>query len=430
MIWRAVYCLATWAALPLVLVYFAWRARREPAYAKHWSERLGVVARRTDRPLWVHAASVGEVILVAPLIHALQERWPDHAILLTTMTPTGRAEARRRFGSSLALGYVPLDTWGATRRFIALARPSVAIIAETELWPNLIAAASAANIPLTMVNATLSAESARRFARWPLASVARFMLSRFARIAAASEQHAERFVQLGALASHTKAVGNLKYDQPASRDLAEQASHLRADWQVGERPMWVAASTHAGEEAALLNTFRRLRQSTPNCLWVLAPRHPQRFDEVADLLGRSGYRIARRSVGDRVDRDIDIILADTLGEVPMFYAAADVVFVGGSLVTGIGGHNVIEAAVAGRVVATGPHVGEWQDIIDAMARVGAAAIANTPEALADQLSAWLADTAKRQAAGQAGAELAASHRGALTKTLAQLEPLLAAKQNG
>lgn len=424
MIWRAVYCLATWLALPLVLAYFAWRARREPAYSQHWPERLGFVPRRADRPIWIHAASVGEVVLVAPLIQALCDRWPERPLLLTTMTPTGRAEAMRRYGCNVTACYMPLDTLGATRRFIARTRPTVGILAETELWPNLIAAASAKGVSLALINATLSAASARRFAAWPLARPARFMLCRFNYIAAASTEHAERFVQLGAQTERTQAVGNLKYDQPQPDSLAEQAAILSDQWRLGGRSLWVAASTHAGEEAQLLATFRRLRRSTPNCLWVLAPRHPQRFDEVARLLGESGYRVARRSLEEPVDDDVDIVLADTLGEVPLFYAAADVIFVGGSLVAGIGGHNVIEAAAAGRVFATGPHVREWQDIIDAMVAVGAAAITRDPDRLADQLATWLADDGQRTAAGQAGAQLAASHRGALVATLARLESLL------
>lgn len=424
-IWRAIYCLATWAALPLVLGYFAWRARREPAYRQYWGERLGFVARRRDRPIWIHAASVGEIALTAPLVNALQEVRPDRPILLTTMTPTGRAEAARRFGSTLDCCYLPLDSLGATRRFMARTLPTAGILAETELWPNLIAAASASGVSLALVNATLSARSARRFARWPLRRAARFMLSRFDCIAAASEQHASRFVKLGANARHTKAVGNLKYDQPLPAALADQAARLRDTWQAGTRPVWVAASTHAGEEIELLRAFTYLRRAQPHCLWVVAPRHPQRFDDVAAMLHESGYRVARRSRHEAADATIDILLADTLGEVPLFYAAADVVFVGGSLVSGIGGHNVIEAAAAGRVFATGPYIREWQDIIDDVTAVGAAAVVNDAVALSGQLAVWLDDRDTREAAGRAGAALVASHRGALAKTLAQLEPLLA-----
>lgn len=424
MIWRTLYCLATWIALPLVLGYFAWRARREPAYGRQWLERLGFVARRTDRPIWIHAASVGEVILVAPLVEALRQRWPERRVLLTTMTPTGRAEARRRLGTTVALCYMPLDTLDATRRFVARTRPQVGIFAETELWPNLIAAASAQTIPLALINATLSSDSARRFAAWPLARPAHVMLSRFDCIAAASATHAQRFVTLGAAASSTQSVGNLKYDQPPPDNLSARGATLRDQWSVDGRSVWVAASTHAGEEDQLLASFRQLRRSVPDCLWVLAPRHPQRFDEVAGLLSASGYRVARRSRDEAVDGDTDIVLADTLGEVPLFYAVADVIFVGGSLVEGIGGHNVIEAAAAGRVFATGPHVHEWQDIMDAMVEAGAAVVVRNSETLADQLMAWLTDAGRRTAAGQAGAELAASHRGALAATLAGLEPLL------
>ena len=423
MLWRALYCLATWLALPGALLYFVWRSRREPAYRGHLAERLGWVSERVDQPIWLHAASVGEVVLIAPLVAAIQARWPSSVLLVTTMTPTGRAEAQRRFGQDVALAYVPLDTRGATRRFVRRAGPKMAIFAETELWPNLIAATARRRVPLVLVSATLSARSAARFEHWALVRAARFMLSRFCFIAAASPEHAQRLIDLGASAHTTRDTGNLKYDQPLPPDQSVHAQTLRREWQAETRPLWVAASTHDGEEVALLRVFGELRKTQPDVLWVLAPRHPQRFDEIARLLSVSGWRIARRSRNETVDTHTDIVLADTLGDVPLFYAAADVAFVGGSLVPGIGGHNVIEAAAASCVLATGPWVREWQSTIDDLVAAGAAVVLDSEAALGVQLGSWLADRALCETWGRAGARLVASRRGALAQIMNGLAAL-------
>lgn len=425
MIWRWIYAGLTYLLLPLVFVYFAWRGRREPAYRGHWRERLGYVEAPGGRVLWVHAASVGEVILVTPLIEALIDHYPGYRVVLTTFTPTGRDEAYRRLGERVIRHYLPLDTPGATRRFLRRIGPAVGILAETELWPNLVASADRFGVPLVLVSASLSARSARRYRRWPLASVGRFMLTRFARIAAAESAHAERFIAAGAAPETVSVTGNLKYDRGENRDIEASARQLRDTWRARARPIWLAASTHGTEEAQLLASFAVLRRRHPDLLWVIAPRHPQRFDDVAALLDDAGWRYARRSRGDEVDDRTAIVLADTLGELNVFYALADVAFVGGSLVAGIGGHNVIEPAAAACVFTTGPYVAEWRETMAPMIDAGGAVIADNASAVADTTSRWLDDDAFRATAGQRLAASAATHRGALDRTLRILNGVIA-----
>lgn len=421
---RIFYSLATWAALPFALAYFAWRGRAEPDYRRHWRERLGLASGLPVAPIWVHAASVGEVILVAPLVTKLLETYPGRRLLLTTFTPTGRAEAKRRLGDRVSLAYLPLDTPGATRRFIRQTRPVAGLLVETELWPNLVAAASRAGVPLALVNANLSERSAAVYGRRLLAPAVRAMLACFTCITAAEAVYAQRFIALGASPERVCVTGNLKYDRAENPEAAERAAQLRSDWQAVQRPVWLAASTHEPEEAELLRIFSRLRQEQPNLLWVVAPRHPQRFDAVAELIGDSGWRWARRSAGDPVAPETDIVLADTLGELDLFYNLADMAFVGGSLVPGIGGHNVIEAAAAARVFVTGPHVEEWREPLQAMESAGGAVVARDADAVVYALTHWLVHDGQRQHDGQAVAAVAAEHRGALQRTLGELRRMI------
>ncbi|RJS94706.1 3-deoxy-D-manno-octulosonic acid transferase [Salinisphaera sp. Q1T1-3] len=412
MIWRALYALATWTALPAVLLYFAWRGRREPAYRAHWAERLGAIAPRRDRPIWIHAASVGEVNLAISLVRALRAQRTDVPMLLTTMTPTGRATAHRGLPDDVSVGYVPLDTPDATRRFIRRVAPRLGMIIETELWPNLIGAATGQGVPLVLANATLSADSARAYRRWPARRVLAWMLARFDDILAASEADAARFRALGAVHGQVRVAGNIKYDFQPPADLAARARARRCHWAAASRPILVAASTHEGEEARLLDIHRSLTRRYPDLLMILVPRHPQRFDLVADELSRRDIVFARHARGDAVDTRTSVVLGDTLGELLLFYAMADVVFVGGSLITGIGGHNIIEPAALGRVFATGAGVDDWREAI-AHFDPAAACIVPDDQTLAVWLSDWLADPVARDEAGADNASRARAHRGAL-----------------
>ncbi len=420
---RRVYMLVTWVALPGALAYFFWRGRREPAYRRHWGERLGRIKGVPTGAIWVHAASVGEAVLVTPLIERIKRDHAEVPVLVTTMTPTGRERIEAVFGSSVHCRYLPLDAVGATRRFMRSARPRLGVIAETELWPHLLAAADRYDVPIALVNASVSARSAARY-RNPLwrHTIAR-MLASLAAVGAASDVHAERFVALGAAPERVHVIGNLKYDSLPTGVGEAQAKFLREGWKAGDRPIWVAASTHEGEEAQVLEAWAELRARHPKLLLVIAPRHPQRFAAVAELLKSRRIAFVRRSAGQPVDDNIGVVLADTLGEVPLFYAAADVVLVGGSLVPGIEGHNVLEPAALARAFCVGPHVREWQDIVEALVAVEAACICDTTAALVATLHGWLADPVGAAAAGRAGRRLVNERSGALERSMHMIETL-------
>lgn len=421
MFWHAVYAACTRLALPFVLGYFAWRGRREPAYRDHWHERLGRPDIQQGSPVWIHAASVGEVMLAVPLIQALRAE-THAAILLTTVTPTGRAEARRRLADTVELAYLPLDTPGAVHRFVERVSPRLGVFVETELWPNLCAALARKGCPLALVNASVSARSATAYARWPVQRLIGPLLARLAWLGAATPSDAERFIALGAPAERVTITGNLKYDFDWPAELVPRAEALRREWQAEERPVWLAASTHDDEEHRLIPVFRRLKAETPTLLWVVAPRHPPRASQVAGQLRQAGLNVAGRAAGDSVGPATDVVLVDTLGELKLFYQLADMAFVGGSLVPDIGGHNVLEAAAGDCVFATGPYAEDWHEPMTRLSAEGAV-MAHDLDALGDRLSAWLAAPEARRAAAADNARCAADGRGALARSVAGIEAL-------
>lgn len=421
---RALYRGVTWLMVPLALAYFYWRGAREPNYRQGWSERLGRVPGRSDQPLWVHAASVGEVGLAEPVVRALHAHYPQRAIIVTTFTPTGADRVQARLGDVATHCYVPLDTAGATRRFMQRVRPSCGIIVETELWPNLLHSAARTQVPILLINASISARSAKRYRNPALAPLIRQTMAAITAVGVASQQHAERFIELGAPASRVRVTGNLKYDIKPDSQALQQGMQWRDQWHAQQRPVWVAASTHDGEDELILAAHRRLRKCCNNVLLVLAPRHPQRFQAVADLLEHDGWCYAAHANNEPVDADTEVILGNTLGDVPKFYSAADVAFVGGSLVAGIGGHNVLEAALLARPVLVGPHIGEWQEIMQTLVTAEGAVIVQTSNQLADQVEQWLMSPGAARSAGRRAQNAAQEQQGALARTL-ELFKLLA-----
>ncbi|MFP4131565.1 MAG: lipid IV(A) 3-deoxy-D-manno-octulosonic acid transferase [Thiohalospira sp.] len=412
---RALYTALLGLALPLVFAHLARRGLREPAYRRGWGQRLGWLppaARTKTPPIWLHAASVGEVRAIAPLVKRLQAEHPDTPLLLTTTTPAGAEQAAGLLRPGDHQAYLPLDTPGAVARFLRRARPRLAVIVEMELWPNLFAALRRRGIPVILANARMSERSARRYAR--LRRLIAPVLATPARILAQAEADAERLRRLGAPAGRVEVAGNLKFDLELPADLADRGADLRAT--LGGRPIWVAASTREGEEEAVLAAHETIRQSHPEALLILAPRHPQRFDEVADLVRTRTGEPARRSRGEAPDGR-PVYLADTLGELPLLYAAADLAFVGGSLVP-LGGQNVLEPAAVGRAVLTGPSRYNFATIGAELEAAGALLEVADADALGGAVAALLADPDRRNAMGAAGAGMVAAHRGA-TERLAQ-----------
>ncbi|NLA66713.1 MAG: 3-deoxy-D-manno-octulosonic acid transferase [Gammaproteobacteria bacterium] len=418
---RGLYSAALYLLVPVTVYHLIWRGFRQAEYLARWGERYA--AYRTpalhDGCIWVHAVSVGEVNAAAPLVNALLELRPDLRLLVTTITPIGSAHVRALWGDSVEHVYLPYDLSGAVRRFLDHFRPRLALVLETELWPNLLFCCRDHGIPAYLVNARLSERSLRGYrALRPLVGRA---LRTLARVAAQSEADGARFVRLGALPGAVSVLGNLKFDgrvdDAARRTAAAFAEHS------GRRPAWIAASTHPEEEAAVVSIHRRLRERWPDLVLLWAPRHPERFRPVAQACIEAGWRVATRRLTRWPDADDDVFVVDTLGELVHFYACADVAFVGGSL-QAVGGHNLLEPAALGVAVVTGPHLHNFADIARRMEEAGALRIGRDAEAVGGALDALLDDAGARDAMVAAGLQLVQEGRGALARTLAMVTPEL------
>jgi 3-deoxy-D-manno-octulosonic-acid transferase len=411
---RFLYSFVFILALPLIMLRLIWRGSRASAYFKRWDERFGIKpAPSAEKPvLWLHAVSVGEVEAARPLVEALQTQYPSHQILITTMTPTGSARVTSLYGDRVLHCYLPYDLPFAVRRFLKSARPELGIIMETELWPNLIHYADALEIPMVLANARLSARSAAGYQK--IAKLSQRMLQQFTLIAAQSQDDRQRFVALGADKDSVHAVGNLKFEITLPASLTEEAEALRSIW--GNRPVFIAASTHEGEDEIILNASRKIRAEFPDLLLILVPRHPERFDKVAALSQRSGFKILRRSDNGMCSRDIQVLIIDTMGELPLFYGTADIAFVGGSLVPK-GGHNLLEPAALGRAVIIGPHYFNFSEISRQFLEAGAAIQIASSENLADKVIALLRNPQQRADMGQAGQNLIKHSQGASKRLL-------------
>ncbi len=413
---RALYTLALFALLPVALLHLAWRARRQPEYLRHVGERLGLYASppsdtaAPQQPLiWIHAVSVGETRAAAPLLEGLSARYPGHRILLTHTTPTGRAMGRQLFGGRVLRAYLPWDLPFAVNAFLEHYRPVAGVLMETEIWFNLAAACQRRSVPLLLVNARLSERSARGYAR--LAHLTATALHSLAGVAAQTSADATRLQSLGARAPEV--TGNLKFDVIPPPALLALGARLREQYGAA-RPVLLAASTREGEEPLVLDAFAAL--NAPGALLVLVPRHPQRFDEVEQLVLARGWRCVRRSADGPVPEDVAVVLGDSMGEMFAYYAACDVAFVGGSLVP-LGGQNLIEAAATGCPVLTGPHTFNFADASRLAVASGAARVVHDPAELAAAARALLTDPEARARASGAALDFAIAHRGATERTL-------------
>lgn len=418
---RILYLLAVYLTAPVISAVLLARGLRDRSYWHNFSERFGFGPRRPPHGVWVHAVSVGEVQASAPLVTALSRRHPDLALTVTTFTPTGAARARALFGNIAEVRYVPYDLPGAVRRFLKRVDPGLAVIFETELWPNLYRECGRRRVPLVLASARISERSLGRYRR--LGALFRDALSQASIVAAQGEADAARFRALGADAASTHVTGNLKFDFELPEDLAERGRRLRRHYARG-RPLWVAGSTHEGEEAAVLEAHGQVRDTHPDALLVIAPRHPGRFAEVSERLAQAGVPFTRRSGGAQAQDDAcAVLLLDSLGELLEFYAASDVAFVGGSLVP-VGGHNLLEPAALGVPILTGPHNFNAADVARLLIARGAAEVVHDPQELGARLSALLSDPEERERIGSQGRASVEGSRGALERLLALIEPLL------
>lgn len=411
---RYLYSFIFLLVIPFIVLRLIWRGCRASAYFKRWNERFGLKPAPTStKPvIWVHAVSVGEVEAARPLVEGLREQYPQHQLLITTMTPTGSARVKLLYADTVLHCYLPYDLPFAVSRFLKSARPELGIIMETELWPNLIHHAHAFDIPMVLANARLSARSAAGYQR--IAALTRSMLQQFSLIAAQSQDDRQRFIALGGGKGQVHAVGNLKFEIALPASLTEQAEAMRANW--GNRPVFIAASTHEGEDEIILNASRQIRADFPDLLLILVPRHPERFDKVAALSQRSGFKILRRKDNGMCSRDIQVLVVDTMGELTLFYGTADIAFVGGSLVPR-GGHNLLEPAALGRAVIIGPHYFNFSEISRQFLDANAALQINSSETLAAAVTDLLKNPQKRADMGQAGQNLILQSQGASKRLL-------------
>jgi len=418
---RLAYTFLLYLLAPLVLIRLAWRGLRAPAYLRRWPERFGFIEPPLgEHVIWLHAVSVGEVQAAMPVIRALLERYPAYSILVTTVTPTGSEHVTSLFGDDIAHIYAPYDLPGAVSRFYDRVKPRMAIVMETELWPNLFRSCRRHDIPLLLVNARLSEKSARNYRR--VGQLVARTLANVSWIAAQSEQDAERLVRLGADPDRVTVSGNLKFEQRIPPSLVERAQVLRRDWGV-DRPVLIAASTHEGEDTLLLDAFREVRRELENCLLVLVPRHPERFDSVADLCRNRGLTVVMRSERNPCTADTQVFVGDSMGELLQFYAASDVAFVGGSLVRH-GGHNLLEPAAIGMPVLTGPHTFNFTDINRLLVSVGACEQVDSPARLARAAIQLLRDASLRHEIGERGRLAVERNRGALQTVMGMIEEQL------
>jgi 3-deoxy-D-manno-octulosonic-acid transferase len=417
---RRLYSAIVYALAPLYCAALLWRGRRERGYWRGFGERFGFGPALRSQSLWVHAASLGEVQAAAALVRQLRREAPELAVVLTAATPSGTARARELGGPEVDVRYVPLDLPGAVRRFLHRVRPRLALIMETELWPNLYHECGRRGVPLVLASARMSERSARRYGL--LRSLFAAALAECCLVAAQTETDAARFVRLGAAPGRTQVVGNLKFDFAVPEGTADRGRALRARYG-GARPVWVAGSTHQGEERLVVSAHERVRRTAREALLVLAPRHPPRFAEVAAGLRERGIPFARRSREEPCEPEIEVLLLDTLGELIDFYAAADVVFVGGSLVA-VGGHNLLEPAALARPTVTGPHQFNAPEIARLLLERRAVTIVSGPEELGEKVAELLASPQARADVGERARRAVEAHRGALARLVELIAPLL------
>ncbi|OWK39002.1 3-deoxy-D-manno-octulosonic acid transferase [Pseudomonas oleovorans subsp. oleovorans] len=419
---RLLYTLLLHLALPLIALRLALRARKAPTYARRINERfsLGLPSMKPGG-IWVHAVSVGESIAAAPMIRALQAHYPELPITVTCMTPTGSERIQALFGDSVQHCYLPYDLPWAAARFINRVKPRLAVVMETELWPNHIHQCAKRGIPVALANARLSERSARGYARFGKLTAP--MLAELSLIAVQTQTEAQRFLTLGARPECVEVTGSIKFDLKIDAELLQRAIELRRQWQAEQRPVWIAASTHSGEDEIVLAAHRQLLKTQPDALLILVPRHPERFNSVHELCISERLTTRRRSTAEAVQASDQVLLGDTMGELLFLYALADIAFVGGSLVAN-GGHNLLEPAALGKPVLSGPHLFNFLEIAAQLREAGALNEVENAGQLADKVVALLNEPSEMQRMSQAGLSVLKANQGALQRLLEGLQRLL------
>lgn len=421
---RQLYTLLYYLLQPAILLMMGYLSLRQPSYRKRMAERYGFYAN-LPRPaaggIVVHAASVGEVIAATPLINALQTAYPNMALTVTTITPTGSARVKAAFGDNVHHVYLPFDLPGAVKRFLRFSQPSLFIVIETELWPNLISQISSQNIPLVIANARLSARSASRYGK--IKSHLQPLWQQIDLILAQDAVSGQRYIDLGFPADKLVCVGNLKFDISVSNILRDQVQQTAEQLGIDHRPVWIAGSTHEGEEQLILNAHRLLRKSVSNLLLILVPRHPERFGNVENLLKSQGFHYRKRSEKHKLLQTDSVLLGDTMGEMMLLYGLANIAFVGGSLVKH-GGHNPLEPIAFQLPVISGKHTFNFPEIFTKLCDVqGVLEVESNAENLTAAVAELLNNAPKAHQTGQAAFAVLQENQGALARHLAQIDLL-------
>jgi 3-deoxy-D-manno-octulosonic-acid transferase len=407
------YTALLWLLLPYAFFHLYWRSRKQPEYLDHIGERFGSYAVSCDKPvIWLHTVSVGETRAAVTLVQSLRARYPDHQILLSHTTPTGRAASEQLFGDDVIRVYLPYDYPFAVRRFLRHFRPRVGALLETEIWFNLIHACHAEAIPVLLLNARLSEKSARSYARFP--KLARTSLHELYLISAQTEEDATRLATLANKA--VPVMGNLKFDIAPPSAMLELGGHFRS--LFGERPVLLLASTREGEEELLLNALQHER--IEQLLIVIVPRHPQRFDEVASLVEKHGLHMQRRSSNEAISTHTQVVLGDSMGEMFAYYASCDLAFIGGSLLP-FGGQNLIEACAVGTPLFIGPHTYNFDQAAELAVANGAAMRISHADDLVKQLDILMHDSNQLNNMGEAGKRFVSNNRGATKHAMAHID---------
>jgi len=412
---RRIYSFILYLIVPFVVLRLFWLGFLNPDYRRRWKERFGFPDKITshNKLIWLHAVSVGEVQASRPLVNALLEEYSDYKILITTMTPTGADSVKQYFGDDVRHLYLPYDLPASIKHFISVIEPSILIVMETELWPNLFYYCHEKNIPVIVVNARMSEKSAKGYRRF--SSFTRSTLENISLVVAQGKKDAERMIALGADEDKVIVTGNLKFDIHLPHSVTEQAQALRRYFSVN-RPVWIAASTHEGEEKIILDAFGKVLQQQPQCLLVIVPRHPERSASVGELCAKRNLKVLSKSDNGECNADVKVFILDTLGELPMYYAAADVAFVGGSL-TETGGHNMLEPACLGLPVLMGPHVFNFQEISQLLLDEGAAWKVSNKDELSARVSSLLGDANLGHSTGERGRDIVLKNRGNVEKIM-------------
>lgn len=406
--------------MPLVLLRLLWRSRKSPNYRQRISERFGFFPKKLPASIWVHAVSMGETIAAIPLIKAIKNQYPDLPIVLTNMTITGSARAQAAFGDTVLHSYVPYDLPGTVSRFISRINPKMIIVMETELWPNLFAIAHKKNIPIVLANARLSEKSAKGYQL--IAPLTRQMLSAINVLASQGVADAERFIKLGMKKENVIVTGNIKFDLELPKNLLEKSKALRE--QLGNnRLIWIAASTHPGEDEIILNAHHEILKKIPQALLILVPRHPERFESVASLCKEKNFSISRRSLNEPCNENIKIFLGDSMGEMMLMYSVCDVAFVGGSFAQ-VGGHNMLEPAALEKPVLTGPILFNFAEISQMMIDAKGMQVVKDADELAEKIINFFSNESERKQIGTNALSVVEKNRGALQKQMHAIKNVL------